>query len=670
MRDIARTIRDLCNGPFRRADAPRFLRDFPFVTISALISNPRARRWLCGLMLAPLLLGCSAGKDQNRELVENELRLLEDEIYSLEADLGERDRILDACRRENDALKRELQSVPGGNAARGSEFNNPLSKPGGNGKAAPRNPANEQATEPIIEAPPLPGGAAAPNTNQRQSAPPPAGGARPNLNEGGARKIPADDDPPPPAPRILPGNSSVDPRAGRTPSPYRRAAYDGPLLISGQTGADEPLTGQSVVTEPTLAAPEISKPEVAASSSVPNPSGQVGEPRGDFVARLNSNAGAAITAPISAAHHIALHPRLTGGQNIDRRQGDEGILVVVQPQNEQNQNLNVPGSIAVALVDPTLNARTARWEFQTDEAAKHWKHTLIGGEAYHLELRWPNQPPQNALQDLYVRFTLGDGRTLETRQRVKLDLPRETSPQDNSSDDESSTGRETQSDAAGGWRSPATELRLSTNDPAESAPPAWGEMSLEPTPQLAPAQQPPQAQSDQRRVPLAERLAERRAATGARRGAAPLPHDAAAALGAANQEALSPTVESPPLPGAVPGNPFSGANPPRTSSASGASDWSLRSLFSPSANGSAPTLTPAPPAVPHRPDGFVIVPLNPRASGGNGPDAPQSGANSPGMSPRSAANPGVAPRPATPAANTVLPAARTPQERPTWRAYR
>ncbi len=69
-----------------------------------LPSSPRLWMGLLAMAVGSLL-GCR--HDTNRELVERELRLQEDEIYSLQDELSERDRQLADCRREIDALRAE-----------------------------------------------------------------------------------------------------------------------------------------------------------------------------------------------------------------------------------------------------------------------------------------------------------------------------------------------------------------------------------------------------------------------------------------------------------------------------------------------------------------------------------------------------------------------------------
>ena len=72
------------------------------------------------LMLAILLAGCRS--DPNRELLERELRLQEDKIYQLQGHVNDMSASLEACRRENALLKRELGSGEAGQSSPAEEL--------------------------------------------------------------------------------------------------------------------------------------------------------------------------------------------------------------------------------------------------------------------------------------------------------------------------------------------------------------------------------------------------------------------------------------------------------------------------------------------------------------------------------------------------------------------
>lgn len=123
---------------------------------------------------------------------------------------------------------------------------------------------------------------------------------------------------------------------------------------------------------------------------------------------------------------IALNPRLTGGYDFrEESPGDDGLMVVVEPRNADGQYVALPGTITVVLLDPELEgaeARVARWEFTAAEAAERLRKTIFG-PGVQLELPWPGPAPRNAKLIVAVRYTTVDGRKLEARKEIKIDVP-------------------------------------------------------------------------------------------------------------------------------------------------------------------------------------------------------------------------------------------------------
>lgn len=70
------------------------------------------------IAMAAMLLGIAGCRhaDVNRELVERELRLQEDELYRLHDEVAKCEKLLEAARRENAVLERELQQARAGTA--------------------------------------------------------------------------------------------------------------------------------------------------------------------------------------------------------------------------------------------------------------------------------------------------------------------------------------------------------------------------------------------------------------------------------------------------------------------------------------------------------------------------------------------------------------------------
>lgn len=122
---------------------------------------------------------------------------------------------------------------------------------------------------------------------------------------------------------------------------------------------------------------------------------------------------------------ITLNELLTGGYDFDSVDGDEGILVVIEPEDQHGQPIVADGSVSIAVLDPDQTghqARLARWDFRPDEASAHFRRTAFG-TGLHFELPWPNRPPNNPSLRLVVRYRTLDGRTLYAQREMRINLP-------------------------------------------------------------------------------------------------------------------------------------------------------------------------------------------------------------------------------------------------------
>ena len=101
-----------------------------------------------------LLAGCRHA-DLNRELVERELRLQEDELYRAHDEIADRERRLETARRENAVLKRDLEAARSGAAV--PPGIRPEMPPAPSGEPTRRTPRGDippaDLTPPTIELP-------------------------------------------------------------------------------------------------------------------------------------------------------------------------------------------------------------------------------------------------------------------------------------------------------------------------------------------------------------------------------------------------------------------------------------------------------------------------------------------------------------------------------------
>ena len=123
--------------------------------------------------------------------------------------------------------------------------------------------------------------------------------------------------------------------------------------------------------------------------------------------------------------YITLNPELSGGHNRDQHPGDDGIMVVLEPRNRGKQLIQVPGAVSIVVLDPALEgaeARVARWDFNEDEVANHYKSTPLG-DGFHFALPWSSSPPRHVDLSLFVRLTTADGQQFIVDKPIRVKLP-------------------------------------------------------------------------------------------------------------------------------------------------------------------------------------------------------------------------------------------------------
>ena len=130
--------------------------------------------------------------------------------------------------------------------------------------------------------------------------------------------------------------------------------------------------------------------------------------------------------------HIVVNQLLTGGANFDKKPGDDGIVVVVEPRNRDEAFVPLAGPITVLVLDPARTAEqgriVARWEIDANEAQKSLRNS---GKLRGIELRlpWADKPPEINKLHLHVRYITVDNRDLRTDRPLAINLPGEFTQQ-------------------------------------------------------------------------------------------------------------------------------------------------------------------------------------------------------------------------------------------------
>jgi hypothetical protein len=127
--------------------------------------------------------------------------------------------------------------------------------------------------------------------------------------------------------------------------------------------------------------------------------------------------------PDAEVEQIILNPGLTGALAGDGKSTEDRLNVVIEQRDPHDATVLAPGDVSIVVVDPALEgreARIARWNFDSDEVAKHIRRNRDGG-TLQFELPWPTPPAHSDLR-LFVRFTTYDGRRLEANLPIDVQL--------------------------------------------------------------------------------------------------------------------------------------------------------------------------------------------------------------------------------------------------------
>jgi len=119
---------------------------------------------------------------------------------------------------------------------------------------------------------------------------------------------------------------------------------------------------------------------------------------------------------------IYLNPQYTGSANLDNTPGDDGINVLIQPQNQSGQFVPQAGQLTIVALDPTRQgdaARLARWEFDAD-AIQTMLSSQGNRRGIFLQLPWPGQAPSGKQVQIFVRYRQGNATPIQTRHELAL----------------------------------------------------------------------------------------------------------------------------------------------------------------------------------------------------------------------------------------------------------
>jgi hypothetical protein len=166
---------------------------------------------------------------------------------------------------------------------------------------------------------------------------------------------------------------------------------------------------------PNLEAPTIELPEPSDTPPEELPGTPGSPPSGAPSVGPAGDSSAAGGVPTK----LVINKRLTGGLDRDGHNGDEGVLVVVEPRDAQGRLIKSAADVSIVVMDPALEGaaqRVARWDFAADEVPSHFQSTPLGA-GLRFQLAWPAEPPKNRQLQLFVRYTTPDGA------KINADVP-------------------------------------------------------------------------------------------------------------------------------------------------------------------------------------------------------------------------------------------------------
>jgi hypothetical protein len=116
--------------------------------------------------------------------------------------------------------------------------------------------------------------------------------------------------------------------------------------------------------------------------------------------------------------------RGTGGVDEDGAPGDEGLMVVIVPRDEDGSAVKVPGRALVAAWEITpagLKNPIGSWDISSDALRRTWKSGFIS-TGYFVALPWQTLPSTDRVR-VAVRLVTTDGRAYEADRDVSVRPP-------------------------------------------------------------------------------------------------------------------------------------------------------------------------------------------------------------------------------------------------------
>lgn len=189
------------------------------------------------------------------------------------------------------------------------------------------------------------------------------------------------------------------------------------------------LAGRGSDPEPLPTTPEFDEDDLTPRIEVPDLGASAGPSSESTVAApMPMLTSARATGEI---RRIEIDPRRLSGVDFDEQPGDDGITITIEPRDAGNHLVRTAGPIHVVVLDYALRgegnrAVVAEWKLTEAEVTRFLQDSPED-QGIQLHLLWPEDPPEHARLRVNVRFTTQDGRRLDTRRDVTVNLPSQLS---------------------------------------------------------------------------------------------------------------------------------------------------------------------------------------------------------------------------------------------------
>ena len=126
---------------------------------------------------------------------------------------------------------------------------------------------------------------------------------------------------------------------------------------------------------------------------------------------------------------VKINTLLSGGKDRDGQPGDDLLVALISPHDEQGDLVKIAGEVEIEAYDMTRpgdDKRVGRWTFNPEQAAKAW-HSGFVGAGLQFELPWQEVPANKELL-VHARLKTTDGRQFDTNSPLKVVPPSSAAP--------------------------------------------------------------------------------------------------------------------------------------------------------------------------------------------------------------------------------------------------